>query len=84
MSRRTKDESFLIKLYEEANEEGDFSVELNFQEIGKKMVLKERVIKTIIRDLAQANFVQKIDHDTIKLTQNGINLAQKFKEGWTS
>jgi len=82
MSKLTKDESFLIKLYEQAKDEGDLGLEVNCYSFGKKMVLTERVVKNIVRDLAQANFIKKVDQDTISLTQNGINLAQKFQEGW--
>lgn len=84
MSKLTKDESFLIKLYEQAKDQGDLGLEINYYSIGEKMVLTEKVIKNIVRDLAQANFIKKVDQDTITLTQNGINLAQKFQEGWVS
>jgi len=82
MSRRTKDENFLLKLYEHAQDEGDLNLEVNFEELGKELTLKDKIIKNIVRDLAQANFIQKVDQTKIKLTQHGINLAQKFKDGW--
>ena len=84
MARRTKDESFLIKLYETAQNEGDLNIEINFQKLGQELTLKDKIIKNIVRDLAQANFILKTDDNTVKLTQNGITLAQKFQEGWAS
>ena len=82
MSKRTKDESFLIKLYEYAQNQGDLNLEINYQELGKELTFKENMTKVIVRDLTQANFIQKVDKSTIKLTERGIHLAQKFREGW--
>lgn len=84
MSKITKDEQFLIKLYDRAKDEGDFDLEINYIEFGKEMVFKDKITKNIVRDLLHSNFVQKIDSETIKLTQNGITFAQKHKEGWVS
>ena len=84
MSKTTKDEQFLLKLYDLAKDEGDFDLEINYLKFGKEMIYKDKITKTIVRDLLQANFVKKIDSDTIQLTQNGITFAQKHKEGWVS
>ena len=78
----TTDESFLIKLYEEALSGGDMELEIDFLDLGRSLRQKDRAIKTIVRDLAQANFVKKVDDSKLILTPNGITLAQKFKEGW--
>lgn len=80
----TKDENFLLKLYEHADGEGDLHLEVDFIDFGRKLSENDRTIKNIVKELAHANFVKKIDNQTIKLTQNGINFAQKYNEGWVS
>jgi len=84
MSKTTKDEQFLLKLYDLAKDEGYFDLEINYLKFGQEMIYKDKITKTIVRDLLQANFVKKIDSETIQLTQNGITFAQKHKEGWVS
>lgn len=84
MARLTKDEQFLIKLYELASDEGDLDLQIKFLDFGEKLVYKEKITKNIVRDLSQANFIKKLDSDTIQLTQNGIVFAQKCQEGWVS
>lgn len=84
MSKLTKDEQFLIKLYELATNEGDLDLQVKFLDFGEKLVYKDKITKNIVRDLTQANFIKKIDSDTIQLTQNGIVFAQKHQEGWSS
>lgn len=82
MTSFTKDENFLLKIYETALSQGDMELQIDFVDLGRALKQKDRAIKTIVRDLTQANFVKKIDESTVVLTKNGINLAQKFKEGW--
>ena len=71
----TLDERFLIKLYEMAAAGGDPKRPMNYQAIAKMLSVKETALKTIIRHLAQANFIKKIDETTLQLTERGCRLA---------
>ncbi len=73
--RRTPDEKFLIKLYETAMESGDPFQETDFRGVAKALGQKETAIKNIIKHLAQANFVKKIDDTRIYLTRHGCDFV---------
>lgn len=71
--KQTSDERFLLKLYQTAMENGDPFTEIDARSFSSSF--KEREIKNIIRHLAQANFIKKIDETTIHLTQHGCDLV---------
>ncbi len=71
----TLDERFLIKLYEVASKRGDPRRPINYQSIAKMLSLKETALKNIVKHLAQANFIKKIDETTLQLTERGCRLA---------
>jgi hypothetical protein len=74
----TKDELLLIKLYHLAEKAGDFFQEIDRYVLGRAIGQNDRGVNTIIRHLAQANFVKKGDGDTIYLTKNGIALVEQL------
>jgi Mn-dependent DtxR family transcriptional regulator len=67
----TPDEKFMIKLYEVAKQKGDPRRPINYQSVAKSIGLKETAVKNIVKHLAQANFVKKIDETTLHLTDRG-------------
>lgn len=71
----TKDELFLLKLYELANEQGGPEEEVDRYVIGKAIGQNDKGIDTIIRHLAQANFIKKTAGNAIRLTPHGISLV---------
>jgi len=67
----TPDEKFMIRLYEIAKKGGDPRRPINYVSVAKSMGLKETALKNIVKHLAQANFVKKIDETTLLLTDRG-------------
>jgi Mn-dependent DtxR family transcriptional regulator len=74
----TPDERFMVKLYEEANRNGNPTRPINYQAIGKAIGLKVTALKNIVKHLAQANLVRKIDETTLLLTERGCALAAEI------
>lgn len=73
----TKDERFLIKLYEEASKNPSLEDPLDHYAIGKLMGLEFRAVSAISKLFIRANFIKKYD-DYIVLTSLGIKLAQEL------
>ena len=76
----TKDELFLLKLYEMADKLGDPTTPLDRFLIGRAIGQNDHAIGNIIRHLAQANFIKKTDENCVALTQNGIALVLHIKK----
>lgn len=75
MRGKTPDEKFLIKLYELAMERGDPFVEVEIGRVARSVGQKETATKNIVKHLAQANFVKKVDEETLYLTERGCNFV---------
>jgi hypothetical protein len=73
--KTTPDERFLIKLYETALAKGDPCQPIDFRPIAKAVGIKETATKNIIKHLAQANFLKKIDDTTLCLTKRGCDFV---------
>jgi Mn-dependent DtxR family transcriptional regulator len=71
----TPDEKFMIKLYEVASQSGDPRRPVNYKSVAKMIGLKETAVKNIVKHLAQANLVKKIDEIMLSLTERGCNLV---------
>lgn len=76
----TKDELFLIKLHEMALAAGDAMAEIDRYVIGQAIGQNDKGIDTIVKHLAQANFVKKGDGTVLYLTQHGIGLVEMLLE----
>lgn len=74
MKARTKEEKFLIAVYETALILGDPFVEVDRYEVGQKIGLHPRGINTICNNLAQANFIKKRGPELLCLTPHGMQL----------
>ncbi len=72
----TKDELFLLKLYELALKKGDPEKEIDRYAIGKAIGMQDHGIDTIIKHLAQANFIKKCSDNCVYLTPHGIGLVE--------
>lgn len=70
--KKTLDEQLLCKLYELAMENGDPFSEV---ELLGLMHGQEGTVKTIVRDLAKANFIKKIDETRVYLTRQGCDFV---------
>ena len=75
----TKDELFLLKLYEMAVKKGDPEKEVDRYAIGKAIGMQDHGIDTIIKHLAQANFIKKCSDNRVYLTPHGVKLVEHLK-----
>ncbi|MBF8262940.1 MAG: hypothetical protein HW387_605 [Parachlamydiales bacterium] len=78
---QTPDERLLIKLYQVAMESGDPFSHIDLRGAAASLGQKEIAVKNIVKLLAQANFVKKIDDSTVHLTQRGCDFVLDFLEG---
>lgn len=72
----TKDELFLLKLYELASLQGDSQGKIDLLVIGRAIGQNDRGANIIARDLAAANFVKKGDGGAVYLTDHGLKLVR--------
>lgn len=75
----TKDELFLLKLYELALKSGDPHKAIDRFEVGRAIGQNDKGANVIARDLAQANFVKKGDGDAVYLTDHGLRLVNSLR-----
>lgn len=68
---RTPDEKFLIELYQMVHEKEDPFTAVDCREIGTRLRQKQTALKNIIKHLAQANLIKKLDEMMIVFTQRG-------------
>ena len=79
---RTVDESFIVRLYEEAIKLPDIGDQLDRYAIGQAIGLQAKGVETICKTLLRTNFIKQ-DHDNpnlIMITPHGIKLAEQLKE----
>ncbi|MBA3815125.1 MAG: hypothetical protein H0X29_01110 [Parachlamydiaceae bacterium] len=74
----TKDESFVISLYEEAAATGNLETPIDRYQAGKRAGISPKGVDTICRLIIQANFVRKVGESEIHFTPHGISLAEKL------
>ena len=72
---QTPDERLLLKLYQIAMDNGDPFTEIDLCSVTPLLGQKKIAVKNIIKLLAQANFIKKIDESTIHLTQHGCDFV---------
>ena len=71
----TPDEQLMAKFYQIAMESGDPYLPIDYRGVGKAVGLKETAAKNIVKHLAQANFLRKIDDTKFHLTPHGCNFV---------
>lgn len=76
---RTKDETFMLRLYEEASKQGEVGDPLDRYVIGKLAGLQQKAVDTICNLLAQANFIKKRGKTDISITSQGIRLIEQLR-----
>jgi DNA-binding MarR family transcriptional regulator len=78
MSRfqRTKDENFMIALYEMAKESGDFETSFDRYAVGERGGVTPKAVNAISKLLVQANFIKKSAENDIYLTPHGRKLVE--------
>lgn len=74
----TKDELFLIKLHEMALKLGGSEEEVDRYAVGRAIGQNDKGVDTIVKHLAQANFVKKGTEEALYLTAHGLKLVQQL------
>lgn len=77
--RWTKDERFVLGIYESALQHGDPYAVLNKYEVGTHVGLAPKAVDTICKLLLQANFIKKKGPEEIYLTKHGEALALRLR-----
>ncbi len=76
----TKDELYLVKLYDLAQKLGDTFAEVDRYAVGQSIGQNPKSVDNIVRMLAQTNFVKKGDGDAIFLTPQGESYVGTLRE----
>lgn len=78
MSRfqRTKDEYFMIALYEMSQEHGDFEKSFDRYAVGERAGVTHKAVNAIAKLLIQANFIKKSSETDVFLTDHGRKLVE--------
>ena len=75
----TKDEKYLLKLYEMAQERGTATREIDRYEVGDLMGQRQRGVDSIVRTLAKSNFVRLGSGSKIYLSDGGLVLIKRLR-----
>jgi hypothetical protein len=78
-SGRTKDELFVLCLHTLATQSGSHKNAVNIYAVGRTIGQNDKGTKTIVRDLAQANFVVKHGEQAAALTNHGVALVARLQ-----
>lgn len=75
----TKDENFVLALYEEALETGNPENPVDRYAAGNRAGLNPKGVDAICKLLVQANFIKKESETEIYLTPHGLKLVDRLK-----
>jgi predicted transcriptional regulator len=75
---RTKDELFVLAIYNAVKQIGDFESIVNKYEVGEHAGLNPKAVDAISRLLIQSNFIKKSGQEEIFLTSRGLKLAEQL------
>jgi hypothetical protein len=76
---KTKDEMFMLRLYEEASKQADIEDPVDRYVVGTLAGLQPKAVDTICNLLAQANFIKKHGKIEISITPHGIKLVENIR-----
>ena len=79
---RTKDENFMLQLYEEALLKGDLTYFFDRYEVGHAIGLHARGVEAICKTLLRTNFIKQDpgNADNVCITPHGIKLVNIIKD----
>ena len=76
---RTKDENFIVCLYENGLRLGDQETEFNQYEIGAQVGINPKAVDAICKLLIRSNFIKRGEEDhMIYITPHGAGLAVRL------
>lgn len=76
----TKDEIFVLKLYDLSMQLGGPHEQIDCLEIARSIGQNTKGAQVIARDLAQANFIKKAEGNRVYLTDHGVKLVLQIME----
>jgi len=76
---KTKDEMFMLRLYEEASKLDDIEDSIDRYVIGSMVGLHAKAVDTICVLLGQANFIKKHGPVEVSITPHGIKLVENIR-----
>lgn len=74
----TKDELYLIKVFEKARALGDPTTEVDRYFVGRAAGQNDKSVDNIVRMLTQTNFLKKGEGGSIYLTPQGLVLVEEL------
>lgn len=77
--KQSKEERYLVKLYESAKTKGDPEREIDRYEVGHILGEHTRSVDNIVRLLCKNNFLKKGDENLVYLTPAGIQFVRSLK-----
>jgi len=79
MKSITKDEIFLLKLFELSFAKGSAPEEIDRYVVGRAVGQNDRSVDNTVRMLAQTNFVKKGNGDALYITTQGMSLVEELQ-----
>ncbi|MCX6989114.1 MAG: hypothetical protein WCG14_00350 [Chlamydiia bacterium] len=76
----TKDEMYLIKVFDLAHRLGDIYGEVDRYAVGQSMNQNDKSVDNIVRMLAQTNFIKKGEGNAVYLTPHGETFVYTLKD----
>lgn len=74
--QRTKDECYMIAIYEMAKESGDFETAFDRYVVGERGGVTPKAVDAISKLLIKANFIKKASETDVYLTPHGCKLVE--------
>jgi len=74
----TKDEKYVLSLFEMAQEMGDLNAVIDRNAAGDRIGIHEKSVNTICKLLVQANFIKKEGESGVYFTPHGLKLAESL------
>lgn len=78
----TKDEHYVLALYELAKASGNLEQEFDRYDVGTKANINPKAVNAICKLLIQANFIKKRGEQEVFLTGHGEQLALRLIDGY--
>lgn len=75
----TKDETYILALYELAEKTGDIENSIDRYEVGARAGLQPKGVNAICKLLIQANFIKKSSESEVYLTPHGVKLVERLR-----
>jgi len=76
--KSSKEELYLMKLYEFATAKGDPQTQMDRYEVGKALGAHDKAVDNIIQLLTKNNLTKKTDEKMVHLTDFGLRFVKQY------